>query len=121
MLLDPSLTVSQDIKDHAHTIFARKGGKVTPAAHVDFGEPLVFIDGEDADQVAWGMGQKGRLVLTNGAPLEMARTHGRPIYFDQEGRLTTTFQIQHVPAIVAQEGAFLKVSEILIPATEGDK
>ena len=35
----------------------------------------------------------------------------RPVYFDQQGRLTTYFKITHVPAVVTQKDLLLQVSE----------
>ena len=55
-----------------------------------------------------------KIVLTGGRPLELEREIGSPIYFDQAGELTTKFNISYVPAIVEQEGKYLKVTEINI-------
>lgn len=55
-----------------------------------------------------------KIVFTGGKPLELEREIGSPIYFDQAGELTTKFNINHVPAIVEQEGKYLKVTEINI-------
>mgnify|MGYP003553158158 FL=1 len=53
-----------------------------------------------------------RIILTGGRPLELEREVGNPIYFDQFGELTGRFNIAHVPAIVEQDGKYLKVTEI---------
>lgn len=55
-----------------------------------------------------------KIVLTVGKPLELERTIGSPIYFDQAGELTRKFNISYVPAIIEQEGKYLKVTEINI-------
>lgn len=55
-----------------------------------------------------------KIVLTGGRPLELEREIGSPIYFDQAGELTTKFNISYVPAIVEQEGKYLKITEINI-------
>lgn len=55
-----------------------------------------------------------KIVLTGGRPLELEREIASPIYFDQAGELTTKFNISYVPAIVEQEGKYLKVTEINI-------
>ena len=55
-----------------------------------------------------------RIILTGGRPLELEREVGNPIYFDQFGELTGRFNIAHVPAIVEQDGKYLKVTEINI-------
>lgn len=55
-----------------------------------------------------------KIILTGGRPLELEREVGNPIYFDQFGELTNKFNIAHVPAIVEQDGKYLKVTEINI-------
>jgi conjugal transfer pilus assembly protein TraW len=55
-----------------------------------------------------------KIILTGGRPLELEREVGNPIYFDQFGELTGRFNIAHVPAIVEQDGKYLKVTELNI-------
>ena len=55
-----------------------------------------------------------KIILTGGRPLEVEREVGNLIYFDQFGELTSRFNIAHVPAIVEQEGKYLKVTEVNI-------
>ena len=55
-----------------------------------------------------------KIILTGGRPLELERELEHPIYFDQFGELTGRFNIGHVPAIVEQDGKYLKVTEINI-------
>ncbi|WP_341789766.1 TraC family protein [Rickettsia endosymbiont of Polydrusus tereticollis] len=58
--------------------------------------------------------QIGKLVLTKGNPIKMAKKLNKPVFFDQGGVLTTRFKIKAVPAIARQEGKLLKISEIKI-------
>jgi conjugal transfer pilus assembly protein TraW len=55
-----------------------------------------------------------KIILTGGKPLELESEVGHPVYFDQFGELTSRFNIAHVPAIVEQDGKYLKVTEINI-------
>lgn len=55
-----------------------------------------------------------KIILTGGRPLELERELANPIYFDQFGELTGRFNITHVPAIVEQDGKYLKVTELNI-------
>ena len=55
-----------------------------------------------------------KIILTGGRPLELERELANPIYFDQFGELTGRFNIAHVPAIVEQDGKYLKVTELNI-------
>lgn len=119
-LVDPSITVPYDLKDTSGRIFARKGTTVNPLTYITIHHPMVFINGDDKQQVNWVVqGMQGhlkniKLVLVNGSVSEMTKHFQQPIYFDQEGRLTAKFRIRHVPAIVEQSKQNLKVTEIAI-------
>ena len=67
---------------------------------------------EDITQVA--ARDDTKIILTGGKPLELESEVGHPVYFDQFGELTKKFNIAHVPAIVEQDGKYLKVTEINI-------
>ncbi len=76
--------------------------------------PLVFIDGDDAAQIAWALKRfdtKARLIMVKGAPLEAMTRHQRRFYFDQAGRLTSKFGITYVPAVVEQAGRAMRITE----------
>jgi len=51
------------------------------------------------------------LVLVNGSVPDTEKTLRQIIYFDQAGKLASHFYIEHVPAIITQEGKQLKISE----------
>lgn len=119
-LFDPSITVPQDFADHEGRVFARAGERINPLDRMPvFDRELVFLDGDDPAQVAWGLkrlkaGGLGRvyLVLTGGAPLELMRRYKVPLYFDQSGVLVERFGLRQVPAVVVREGEALRISEV---------
>ena len=117
---DPSIMVPYDLKDTEGRIFAKAGTSVNPLTIINLHKALVFFDGDDAKQVAWAenintkLNGKIKLILVRGSVIEQEKRFLTPIYFDQEGRLTKRFSIQHVPAIVQQEGFHLKISEIAL-------
>jgi len=109
---DPSITVQEDIKDHRGVIFQKKGKKLNPLENFYWGDPLVFLDGNEPLHQQYARQSKGeKIVLVNGKPLEMSETFGKPIYFDQMGKLVEKFGIKHVPCRVSQDGKRLKVHE----------
>ena len=112
---DPTYVVPQDLKDHLGQVFAKKGDRINPLETVSFSSTLLFIDGDDDEQVLWAKqkAEEGasKIVLVSGAPLELAEELKTPVYFDQGGSLATKFTIKHVPASVNQEGLKLKVTE----------
>ena len=119
-LIDPSITVPYDLKDYSGRVFARKGLQVNPLSYVNIHHPMLFINGDDGTQIKWALqAMRGhlkeiKLVLVKGSIVEATRIFQHPVYFDQEGRLTSKFLIQHVPAIVSQQGLRLKVQEVAI-------
>ena len=119
-LFDPSLIVPQDFSDHRGRVFARAGQRINPLERLPgFDRVLIFLDGDDAAQVDWAVGQlreggehRVRLILTKGAPMELMRRRRVQFYFDQEAKLSTHFGIRQVPARVEKDGDKLRISEI---------
>jgi len=57
---------------------------------------------------------KAKIILVNGSPVELMTAKKRRFYFDQAGKLTTRFGIEHTPAIVTQAGRVMRVSEVAL-------
>ena len=97
---DPSYTVPQDIYDHLGILIAAKGTRINPLEHTALVQPLIFIDGDDKEQVELAVrlssqGQdKIKIILVKGFPLKLQRAHKKWIYFDQAGVLTSNLQSQ---------------------------
>lgn len=119
-LFDPSIIVPQDFSDHRGRVFARAGQRINPLERLPgFDRVLIFLDGDDAAQVDWAVGQlreggehRVRLILTKGPPMELMRRRRVQFYFDQEAKLSTHFGIRQVPARVEKDGDKLRISEI---------
>jgi len=120
---DPTYTATKDIFT-PYGVVVKKGDKVNPLDSMPFTKVLIFYDGTDADQVIWvknkcaKLKSREKLILVNGAISDQSKIFNKPIYFDQAGRLTTKFNIKHVPAMVKQNNKLakrvLEVSEIKI-------
>ena len=50
-------------------------------------------------------------MLLAGRPLELMRRHRRPFFFDQGGRLAARLGLRFTPALVAQDGTRLRITE----------
>src|SRR5690606_20754021 len=117
---DPSIRVSDDLKDHEGRIFHHKGTNVNPLETRSLPRPLLFVAGDDEGQVAWALQQfkqsnadaKPKIILVKGAPFALSDKLGFPIYFDQSGTLTKKFRITQVPARVSQKEKILWVEEV---------
>lgn len=119
-LFDPSIVVPQDFADPQGRVFARAGQRINPLDRLPgFDRVMLFIDGDDRHQVDWALGEmdrigehRVRIILTNGAPLELMRNRRRQFFFDQEARITGHFGIRQVPARVERENDRMRISEL---------
>lgn len=113
---DPTITVDQDIRDQKGNLIAARGTAVNPLDVVTMRQSLVFVDGGDKAQMAWATARyddlKAKIILVSGSPIEEMTARKRRFYFDQEGRLTAKFGIRHTPAVAAQDGRVVRLTEI---------
>lgn len=124
---DPSVRVDRDLADGHGNVFARAGQVFNPLAVVPFNQTLLFIDGDDPDQLAWVRRQKpatliSRIILVRGNIPQASEALDSRIFFDQNGVLTARFGISQVPARVtaAPSGQRLQVEVIPPLLTEHD-
>lgn len=119
---DPTITVDQDIRDDKGRVIIAAGTRVNPLDTVPLRAPLVFIDGDDAAQLAWAVRRFGptsaKLILIKGAPLMLMKARQRRFYFDQGGTLVKRFGLHAVPATVEQQGRALLITEQAITSRE---
>ena len=114
---DPTITLGADIRGANGAMIHAAGTMVNPLDSVRLRGDLLFLDGDDPDQLAWALNQNkaAKLILVKGAPLELMKARQRRFYFDQGGQLIAKFGIKAVPARVRQQGRLLEVSEIALP------
>lgn len=117
---DPTIELTEDLKDQKGKIFARKGDKHNALDYITYSKTLLFIDGEDEEQIKWAKlkllkHKKVKIILVKGKPLKLQERLKRPIYFDQYGIITKRVGVKQVPARVWQEEGkkVLTVSEEL--------
>lgn len=120
---DPSVRIDHDVRDQKGNLIAAAGQKVNPLDFVAIKQDLVFVAGDDADEVAWAVGRysdlKAKIIFVNGSPIEAMTTAKRRFYFDQEGKLTGRFGIQHTPAVVSQAGRVMRITEHALKGRTG--
>lgn len=116
---DPSIEIPYPITDAEGRVIVAPGTRINPLDSVSLSRPLLFIDARDAAQVERATQLLGehhgnlKLILTGGSYLELMRRLRQPVFFDQQGHLTTQLGIRHVPALVTQEGRRLRIDELL--------
>ena len=67
--------------------------------------------------MSWALERPGpaTIVLLAGRPLDLSRRHGRPFFFDQDGRLAARFGLAATPILIEQEGLRLRLTEDPVP------
>ncbi|WP_256215477.1 type-F conjugative transfer system protein TraW [Sphingobium sp. AP50] len=114
----PSVTLEQDVRDHKGQLIAAAGQRINPLDFVTIRQELVFIDGDNDAQMEWATARytdvQAKIILVSGSAIEEMTRRQRRFYFDQEGRLTGKFGIDHTPAVVKPAGKVMRVSEILL-------
>jgi conjugal transfer pilus assembly protein TraW len=116
---DPSVTLSQDIRDARGNLIAAQGQRFNSLTHLNLAHSFAFIDGDSAEERDWAMrqGAPDRLwiVLVKGSPTDLMKATQRRFYFDQMGTLTGRFGIAHTPALLIQQGDHLDIREVALP------
>ena len=112
-LLDPAVTVARDIRTADGVVIAAAGTRVNPLERTVLTRDLLFVDGRREAEIAWALayGRTSKIVLLAGRPLDLARRHGRPFFFDQGGRLAARFGLRFTPTLVSQAGTRLRIDE----------
>lgn len=117
---DPSITIQQDIITPDGQVLARKGDQLNPLDHIPMNQHLLFFDGNDSEQLSWAKEQLNfsdhqlqiSLILIDGSAIELSKQWEQQIFFDQQGVLTTRFEIRQVPASVSRDGNLLRIEEV---------
>lgn len=116
---DPTIEVPYPITDADGRVLVAPGTRVNPLDTVSLSRPLLFFDARDKDQIDHAVRlldtYRGalKLILTGGSYLALMRRLKQPVFFDQQGTLTTKLGIRHVPALVTQDGRRLRIDELL--------
>ena len=94
-MFDPAIVVERDIRLPDGTLIAAAGTRVNPLASHALSRDLLFVDGRRDAEIAWALkhARPAKIVLLAGRPLDLARRHRRPFFFDQGGRLAARFGI----------------------------
>jgi len=115
---DPTYTVVNDIKDQDGRVFIEAGRRVNPLEMMPLSYKMLFIDGDDEAQVKWGLEKakkdKVKIILVNGAIIDLMKENKVRFYFDQQGVLSEKFGIKQVPAIVEQKDLQLLIKEVKV-------
>lgn len=123
--INPTIVVAKDLRDARGKVIVSAGTRVNPLDTVSLRQKLVFLDGDDPQQMAWARAHttalSAKLILVGGSPFDLMKVEQRRFYFDQAGTLTRHFSIRAVPALVEQQGRRLHVTEIAVPGAKVER
>jgi conjugal transfer pilus assembly protein TraW len=117
---DPTVVANQDILGSKGELIVPVGTQANPLDYQDFGEPMLFFDARDPDQVKFAeilIKKRKNIVmpvLTGGSYIDLMQKWKKRVFFDQRGLLTKRLRIKSVPALVSQEGNKLKIEEFAL-------
>ena len=115
---DPTVRLERDIRDQKGNLIAAAGQQINPLDFVTIRQALVFVEGDDPDQLAWATSRytdlDAKIIFVSGSPIEEMTARKRRFFFDQQGTLTARFGIEHVPAVVQQTGRTMRVTEQVV-------
>lgn len=119
-LFDPSVSLDHDLKDQNGRIFYHAYSKVNPLDKISMTQTLVFINGDDKEQVDFALNTykkkkgKAKIILVQGSVLKLMKEKKVRLYFDQSSKLINKFKIQHVPTLIYQEKKMLRIEEVAL-------
>lgn len=117
---EPTYTVPATVYDHEGRIIAPAGTVIKPLEVAPIPFKLFFFDGRDeaqikiAEKLSVEHGENFLPILTAGEWETLSYRIGRAVYFDQEGRMSKSFQLTSVPSLVSQQGMMIRV-EVMKP------
>ncbi len=113
----PMIQLKHDLTDGSGHVIA-KTGLYNALKYKPFDVQLLFINGNNSKQVLWAVNHVktdsviSKVVLTQGSFMKLDKQFKVWFFYDQNGKYTQKLKIQHVPAIVSQDGEQLKIMEI---------
>ena len=116
----PAFTAQTTIRDSQGRVIVAKGAKVNALEKLPAYRPQwVFINEDDKEQVRFAkhyLQDKplAKLILTGGDVKRAEDFFDRPIYFDQEGRITKKLAITQVPATIKRVNNSLLITHVAI-------
>ena len=117
---DPTFTLDRNVLDDKGNLLFASGTRKNPLEIVGLSKHLLFFDARDKRQVMRARElisfYRGRVkpILVGGSYLDLMKSWGIRVYYDQQGVLTRRFGIKQVPAIVSQEGLRLRIDELVL-------
>ena len=117
---DPTFTVPANVYDDKNNVLIAAGTQINPLDTRTLTKTLLFFDARDPAQAAYAKrvidekGERVTPILVAGSYMKLMREWKVPIYFDQNGAITSKLGVTRVPTVVNQEGKRLRIDEVLL-------
>ena len=120
LLVDPTMTLENDVVGPQGQLIARAGTRINPLHTIALLRTYLVLDGSDARQIAWAIkeinrktGRPTTLLLTDGnlATVKASVPAGTPVY-PAPADLFTRFPVETVPARLSQRSDQLRIDFI---------
>ncbi len=121
-LVDMTYTLDRDIADEKGNVIYPKGYTFNPLDYITYPGVIVILDAKSPQQVAWfkqsayGNDPMTKLLITDGSCADSSTALRRPVFYASRA-IVDIFQIEAVPSVVRQKGAFMDVREIPVEKT----
>ncbi len=116
--VDPTWVLGQSIYDHKGQLIAKEGQRLNPLDFITMSETLLFINADNKAEIKYTQqlltDKNIKIILVNGNVVDLVENFNRPVYFDQQGLITSRFGILYTPAIVKQNGRVLSINEVAL-------
>ena len=109
--IDPAIVLTDDIKDQNGNILFQKGTVFNPTDYITLSR-YIIIDGNDPKQVELALsGDFAQIILISGDLKKLVQTYRKQFFFAND-LILNKFKIKAVPAIIEQEGKYVKITEV---------
>jgi len=125
-LVDMTYELDVDLYDGKGEVLYPKGFRFNPLEYFSYPNTLVFIDGDDPEQVEWfeksefPEANSTRLILSGGSFVELSERLGRPVYY-LTGQIKERLKLEAAPSVAAQKGFAMEISEVFLKRKKGEE
>lgn len=115
---EPTYTLPETLYDQDGRIIAPAGTVVKPLEVSPIPFKMFFFDGREPAQVALAKklaveyGESFMPILTAGDWYNLSAEMNQAVYYDQQGKMSRSFELSEVPSLVSQEDNLLRVEAI---------
>lgn len=118
-IFDPSVAISNDIRNTDGRIVAKSGTIINPLKHISLTKEFIFINADNTKEVDYATkklaeNSLNKIILTTGSIKDTVLKLNASVYFDQHKNLINKFDIRVTPTVLGQSGDKMLIREIAL-------